>query len=71
MIEGAAYSAANINGPGPLHCHRTPDHELPAKMRALAVAKAHGYALEYQGGPRGWPLTLLAKGRRISPPCRY
>ncbi len=71
MIEGKVYAAYNINGPGPIRYSRTADRETPAVERAKAIAAKYGAELEYQGDPRGWPITLkLADGAAICPPCR-
>ncbi len=71
MIEGACYTAYNIDGPGPIRYARTADRETPALARARRIADAHGLTIEYQGDPRGWPLTLKnAEGATLCPPCR-
>ncbi len=74
MIEGRTYAVGNINGPGPLHYYLTPDRETGNLERAKAIAARVGASLEYQGDPRGWPLTLKfnVDGRvvELCPPCR-
>jgi hypothetical protein len=70
MVKGATYSVYNINGPGPLHYSRTPDRETGCLNRIRAIAAEYGAEFEYQGDPRGWPVTLKLKGAELSPPVR-
>lgn len=71
MPAGKCYTAYNIDGPGPVRYAPTADRETPAIKRAEAIAAKYGATLEYQGDPRGWPLTLKMKeGRHLCPPCR-
>lgn len=69
LSPGKVYAVSNINGPGELRYSRTADRETPARERAETVAARYGLICEWQGDPRGWPLTLKTKdGRDISPP---
>lgn len=70
MTKGATYAVYNINGPGPLRYARTPDRETGALNRIKAIAATLGAEVEYQGDPRGWPITLKLDGRELSPPVR-
>lgn len=71
LIVGACYTVGNINGPGPLRYYRTPDRETGCIRRIGAAAASIGAHVEYQGDPRGWPVTItLADGRTLNPPCR-
>lgn len=68
---GKTYGVYNIDGPGPIKRYRTPDRETGALARIRTVAESVGAAVEYQGDPRGWPITLKwADGRELCPPCR-
>lgn len=68
---GKVYQVAGMNGPGPLHYYITRDMETPARARIEATAASIGGTVEFQGDPRGWPVTVtLADGREISPPIR-
>lgn len=42
---------------------RVADRETPALNRVKAIAEKHGCDVEYNGDPRGWPLTF----RKIMP----
>lgn len=70
MPIDAVYSVSNINGPGPLHYYRTPDRETGARKRIEAIAAAIGATVEFQGDPRGWPVTIIAGNAQLSPPVR-
>lgn len=71
MPVDTVWQVTNINGPGPLHYYRTADRETGCRKRIDALAAQIGAKPEYQGDPRGWPLTLrLPDGRTISPPVR-
>jgi hypothetical protein len=65
------FSAYNINGPGPIRYSKTPDRETGALARIRGVAALVGATVEYQGDPRGWPITLkFSDGRELCPPVR-
>jgi len=65
------FSAYNINGPGPIKYAKTPDRETGALRRIRTVAESVGATVEYQGDPRGWPITLSWTDKReLCPPCR-
>ena len=65
------FAAYNIDGPGPIRYSKTPDRETGALARIRAVAESAGATVEYQGDPRGWPITLRwPDGRELCPPCR-
>jgi hypothetical protein len=50
---------------------RIADRETGALNRSKAIAARLGAQLEYQGDPRGWPLTLkFSNGRELCPPVR-
>jgi hypothetical protein len=71
MTQGKPYAVYNINGPGPLRYSRIADREMPARDRIEATAAKIGAVVEFQGDPRGWPVSLkLADGREIAPPVR-
>jgi hypothetical protein len=71
MLVGKVYAVSGMNRPGPLHYYRTADREMPARDRIEAIAAQIGATVEFQGDPRGWPVTLkLADGRTLSPPVR-
>jgi len=71
LLDGKVYQVCNINGPGPLHYYRTADRETPARARIEAAAASIGATVEFQGDPRGWPVTITTQdGQRIAPPCR-
>ena len=40
------------------------------RKRIDAVAASVGGTVEYQGDPRGWPVTLRINGAELSPPVR-
>jgi len=65
------FSAYNIDGPGPIRYAKTPDRETGALRRIRAVAESVGATVEYQGDPRGWPITLAWPDKReLCPPVR-
>ena len=70
MPVDAVYSVSNINGPGPLRYYRTPDRETGCRKRIEAIAATIGAVVEFQGDPRGWPVTIVAGDARLSPPVR-
>lgn len=68
---GKVYQVGGINSPGPLRYFLTRDMETPARARIEATAASIGGVVEFQGDPRGWPVTVtLADGRTLSPPMR-
>lgn len=72
LIEGAVYQVTGQNDPfnnGRLRYYRTADRETGARRRIEAIAARIGARVEYQGDPRGWPVSLhLADGREVNPP---
>ena len=42
--------------------HPVPDRETPALNRVKDIAKKHGLVMEYNGDPRGWPLSFKKLG---------
>lgn len=73
LQPGRVYQVAGMNRPGPLHYHLTADRETPARARIEAIAAKIGARVEYQGDPRGWPVSLhLAGDDRLTldPPVR-
>lgn len=71
MLVGKMYTVSNINGPGSMSYYRTADRETPARERIEKAAADIGATVEFQGDPRGWPVTIkLADGRELIPPVR-
>lgn len=71
LTPGAVYRVWNTEGPGPNRYTRTKDMETPARARIDAAAASIGATVEYQGDPRGEPVTItLASGRKITPPTK-
>lgn len=72
LIEGAVYQVTGQNDPssnGRLRYYRTANRESGARRRIEAVAARIGARVEYQGDPRGWPVSLvMVDGRTIDPP---
>lgn len=70
---GRVYAVAGMNSPGPLHYYPTADRETPARARIEAIAAKIGARVEYQGDPRGWPVSLILAGDdrlTLDPPVR-
>lgn len=73
LVAGAVYRVGDTNGLNPLHYYPTADRETGVRRRIEAIADRIGARVEYQGDPRGWPVSLvLGNGRTVDPPpmCR-
>ncbi len=71
MIVDKVYQVCGQDRPGPIRYYRTADRETPARERIEAAAKSIGATVEFQGDPRGWPVTIkTSDGRELSPPIR-